>query len=258
MKALLLSIGMLFLVDPCSAQAPRIQLEYFHLDRGEILFNGDGIFRFPFTNIGEDTLIISSVKSSCGCLVPTYNRQPIAPGATDTIYGKYDTKRLGPIHKSMTITSNDPHEPRQLIRIRGIVREHPIPVRFFSTDSLPKGYHRSFHTPHQGKEIYVYLKDSQQQLSYRISESDSIMIAMENSSADMLTVNMAHLTSLKMVKWQETASPIQLSPNESILLHFVVVHRSKDTEEQLIENAILLIHDEPYELIFSEPYRFKR
>ena len=51
-------------------------------------------------------MIISNAKGSCGCTVPEWPKEPIAPGAKGTIKVKYDTKRSGPINKSVTISTN--------------------------------------------------------------------------------------------------------------------------------------------------------
>jgi hypothetical protein len=247
----------LVLSIPTLAQTPRLQLDYLYLDRGEIMFMGDPIFRFPFTNTGDDTLIIASVKSSCGCLVPSYNRQPIAPGATDTIYGKYDTRREGYFSKSMTISSNDPAEPTQIIRITGVVRNQSIPIRFFSTDSLPKNYHRTFYTKHHLKELRAWSENAIHTFSNEIKKSDSIEIHLENSSNDTLLIHLEKLNHLCIVKFLSTYKTVKLLPKESITLRFLVTNREEDAFEQKGETVEFIINDERYTLKFYYPYRFR-
>ena len=70
-------------------------------------------------------MIISNAKGSCGCTVPEWPKEPIAPGAKGTIRVKYDTNRPGPINKSVTITSNALNEPNKVIRIKGEVGTAP-------------------------------------------------------------------------------------------------------------------------------------
>ena len=74
---------------------------------------------FKFTNTGDEPLILNRCKGSCGCTVPQCDKDPIMPGATSSIKVKYDTKRVGPINKSVTITSNASNEPTKVIRIKG-------------------------------------------------------------------------------------------------------------------------------------------
>lgn len=91
-------------------------------DYGEIKQNGDGTCEFEFTNTGTEPLMISNAKGSCGCTVPEWPREPIAPGEKGVIKVKYDTKRVGPIGKSVTIQSN---APTKTLRIKGEVIAAP-------------------------------------------------------------------------------------------------------------------------------------
>ena len=90
-------------------------------DYGSITKNQDGRGIFRFVNTGDAPLVISQVKSSCGCLVPMWLRKPVQPGDTAIIGCRYDTKRVGPINKSMTVISNALNEPRLVVRIKGFV-----------------------------------------------------------------------------------------------------------------------------------------
>jgi hypothetical protein len=70
-------------------------------------------------------LIISKAQGSCGCTVPSWPKEPIAPGAKASITVKYDTKKAGAINKNVTITSNASNEPNKVIRIKGNVAPAP-------------------------------------------------------------------------------------------------------------------------------------
>lgn len=94
-------------------------------DYGTIKNGANGTCTFEFKNTGNAPLILSNAKGSCGCTVPTWPKEPIAPGATGVISVKYDTKRQGAINKSVTITSNATNEPNKVIRIKGTVLPAP-------------------------------------------------------------------------------------------------------------------------------------
>ena len=78
---------------------------------------------FKFTNAGKEPLIIQNAKGSCGCTVPKYPREPIAPGATGEIEVEYSPgKQKGSQTKTVTITANT--EPNQtILQIKANVEE---------------------------------------------------------------------------------------------------------------------------------------
>lgn len=81
-------------------------------------------YSFAFTNSGTEPLILSNVKASCGCTVPTWPREPIMPGAQGVIEVTYNTERRpGNFNKAITITSNA-QTPTKVIYIKGNVKAH--------------------------------------------------------------------------------------------------------------------------------------
>ncbi|MEX1002949.1 MAG: DUF1573 domain-containing protein [Crocinitomicaceae bacterium] len=94
-------------------------------DYGTITQGDDGSCVFTVTNTGKEPLIISLCKASCGCTVPVCPQEPIAPGASAEITVKYNTSKVGPINKSVTITSNATNEARKVVRIKGNVKAKP-------------------------------------------------------------------------------------------------------------------------------------
>ena len=77
-------------------------------------------YEFEFTNTGKEPLIISDAKGSCGCTVPQWPKEPIAPGKMGKIKVTYDSKRTGNIDKKVTITSNAKTNPKEIF-IKGSV-----------------------------------------------------------------------------------------------------------------------------------------
>ncbi|MCF8302067.1 MAG: DUF1573 domain-containing protein [Bacteroidales bacterium] len=100
--------------------APEITFEKTTHDYGTIHQNDDGTCEFEFTNTGKEPLVLSRVRSSCGCTVPTWPRKPILPGKTEVIEVKYNTHRIGRINKSVTVMSNAKNSP-VVLRIKGKV-----------------------------------------------------------------------------------------------------------------------------------------
>ena len=87
-------------------QGAEISFDKSTHDYGQIEKSANGECVFVFTNTGNQPLKISNAKGSCGCTVPQWPREEIAPGATGEIKVRYDTKRVGVINKSVTIQSN--------------------------------------------------------------------------------------------------------------------------------------------------------
>lgn len=102
-----------------------IEFEKDDHNYGDVPFEGNGTYSFKFTNTGSEPLMISDAKGSCGCTVPSWPRTPIAPGESSNIDVTYDTKRVGPISKSVTIMSNAVNTPVKVIRISGTVLAGP-------------------------------------------------------------------------------------------------------------------------------------
>lgn len=111
--------------------AAKIEFEEEVFDFGNIM-EGDVVEHvFKFKNTGNNPLIISKATGSCGCTVPEWPRDPIAPGQTGEIQVKFNSKgKEGEQDKRVTIQANTiPNNT--VIRIVGAVTVNP--------DSEPEG-----------------------------------------------------------------------------------------------------------------------
>jgi hypothetical protein len=75
-------------------------------DYGKIPYKGDGSYKFEFENTGNKPLVLTDVRSSCGCTVPKWSDKPIKPGDKGTVEVKYDTRRPGKFTKYVYVLSN--------------------------------------------------------------------------------------------------------------------------------------------------------
>lgn len=98
-------------------------------DFGNIPQGGNGECEFVFTNTGKEPLVINNCMGSCGCTVPQCPKEPILPGKKGVIKVKYDTNRVGPFVKSVTVNSNAKSGVVTL-QIKGTVEAKPVEEAF--------------------------------------------------------------------------------------------------------------------------------
>ncbi|MGW9685577.1 DUF1573 domain-containing protein [Flagellimonas sp. 2504JD1-5] len=120
-SVLMLFVGLLSLGTYAQEATAKIEFKSETIDYGEIAKGSDGVRVFEFTNTGTAPLVISNVKSSCGCTIPKKPEDPILPGKTGQIQVKYDTNRVGPIRKAITVTSNATTATK-VLKIKGTVK----------------------------------------------------------------------------------------------------------------------------------------
>ncbi|MFA0961718.1 DUF1573 domain-containing protein [Roseivirga sp. BDSF3-8] len=76
---------------------------------------------FSFTNTGEKPLVISNAAASCGCTVPSWPKDPIAPGETGEITARFNsTGKPNQQSKTITITANT-YPEKNVLRIKANV-----------------------------------------------------------------------------------------------------------------------------------------
>ena len=130
MKKIFAIIGIvaLFAVISCS-QTPQptasnegaaIEFETTAHDYGTIPLGGDGTFEFVFKNTGKAPLLLTNVRSSCGCTVPEWPKKPINKGEEAKIKVSYNTHITGTFSKSISVYSNVGKAPVVLV-IKGKV-----------------------------------------------------------------------------------------------------------------------------------------
>ena len=128
---MLLFAGVAKAQDTKVQNGPEIEFEKVVHDYGDVPYNGNGECEFRFTNTGNEPLLVQKPKSSCGCTIPSWPKEPILPGESEVIKVTYRTNRVGNINKTVTVTSNAISNPTVVLRITGRVLEQP-------TEAMPE------------------------------------------------------------------------------------------------------------------------
>lgn len=92
-------------------------------DFGIMAKGADATYTFIAKNTGDQPLLIERCQASCGCTVPNWDTNPIAPGASTEITVKYDSNRLGVFSKTITVISNSVNNPQLVLSIKGEIKE---------------------------------------------------------------------------------------------------------------------------------------
>ena len=103
---------------------PLITFKTLTLEVGEIPYGSQEPFVFEFKNTGKDPIIVTNVQTSCGCTTAEKPTEPVQKGKSSKIAVKYDTKRVGPFTKTITVTTNVQVEPI-VLTIKGTVQAAP-------------------------------------------------------------------------------------------------------------------------------------
>ncbi|MDY8137820.1 DUF1573 domain-containing protein [Aquimarina sp. 2201CG5-10] len=114
--------------DASNAEFPVMTFAQKEHDFGTIN-EGDVVeHKFTFTNTGKAPLVIVSAKGSCGCTVPEWPKEPIAPGATGEMLVKFNSNGKPNLqNKQVTITANT-EAGKEILKIKAMVTPKAQPA----------------------------------------------------------------------------------------------------------------------------------
>ncbi len=102
------------------AEGPTTKIEFKEkeYDFGKIKQETTNKKIFKFKNTGTEPLTVLNAVGSCGCTIPTFSKEPIAPGKTGEIVVEYKPgSQEGSQSKSITVTANtEPKTTMLMIR----------------------------------------------------------------------------------------------------------------------------------------------
>ncbi len=120
--------------NPISAEMPddtinvaKMQFDTELYEFGNVKQGAKVDHTFTFTNVGTQPLIISNARSTCGCTVPEWPKEPIAPGESGTISVSFDTKGKKDIQKKPVIVTANTWPKETRVHISGFVEAPDTP-----------------------------------------------------------------------------------------------------------------------------------
>ena len=121
----IVSVVFLILIFSCNTKLEKLQNTKMSIETsihnfGNIPAKKEVTTIFIFENTGEHPLLISDVKTSCGCTVPEWPKEKIKSGNKGEIKVIYDAKYPGRFTKTISVFYNGKDSPKELI-IKGEV-----------------------------------------------------------------------------------------------------------------------------------------
>ncbi|MBO7571204.1 MAG: DUF1573 domain-containing protein [Bacteroidales bacterium] len=139
MKKLFLVFLVLSLAVAVSAQTKQPQISWEKTTHNFGVFKEEAGLQtaiFEFTNVGEEPLVLTNVKASCGCTATDYTKEPIQKGKKGFVKASYNPQnRPGKFNKTITVTTNC-EAPTTILTITGEVTAREKTVE----DYYPKDF----------------------------------------------------------------------------------------------------------------------
>ena len=138
--------------DAVSGDLPVITFDKSEHDFGEIE-NGTPVETvFSYTNTGKAPLVVTNIKSSCGCTVPQdWSKEPLAPGASANFTVKFNGKGTNKVSKTVTVTANT-EKGTETVKISAFIKPDPnaAPQKGTSIIQQPAATKTSTQPGHEG------------------------------------------------------------------------------------------------------------
>ena len=107
-------------------RGPRISFTENSFDFGEITQGTKVEHVFEFENVGNEPLILSDVRTTCGCTAPEWPRDPIAPGKKARLKVVFNsTGKMGMQNKVITVMSNAVNNPERVKIVTNVTPPDP-------------------------------------------------------------------------------------------------------------------------------------
>lgn len=146
MKHLFVLLSLVLMATLSVKAQPRLEFEHTTQEMGTLLWHHPRTATFKVTNKGTQDLLITNVRTDCGCTDAEWTTTPIGPGGSGMIKATYDAEMLGHFNKGLAVYTNLDDKPHYL-QLVGVVAmndavehtpEYPYKVGdyYLSTDDI--------------------------------------------------------------------------------------------------------------------------
>jgi hypothetical protein len=132
-------LGTLWSLNVQAQDDAQINFEKTTHEFGQLEKGAPAEFAFSFTNTSDGPVTLTRVKASCGCTTPSWTREPVAPGETGEIKVKYNTTRVGPFTKTVTVNYGEEGTRPVILYIKGNVSSGPSVAEVANVYQRPMG-----------------------------------------------------------------------------------------------------------------------
>lgn len=207
-------------------------------DFGVVARGSEQHFTFQFKNLYKEDVVIRSVRSSCGCTTPSFQRMPVKSLETGTIVAHYNTRTMtGARGATLTISFEKPFPAEVQLSVAGFIRPdvffQPARVEFGEVKS-GQASERIMTVSHQGSpnwqivdvrcvhDYFEVMLPSRQvdqgRVSYRMQVrlTESAPVGYLNDQLVLVTNDQEH-KEIRLAVDGKVVSPLSVSPSTLLL-----------------------------------------
>ncbi len=135
-------------------------------DFGYVPIDYTMIYTVPLENLGQDSLRIVSLKSSCECTRPKVETEFLPPGESTPLIISYNTKNFyGPQSRFVEVNTSDPYAQERIVQFQAVVGGHPAEM-----DMLPRSV---FNLPGSGVDTVKIRNTAAKNLNFTVVYQDT-------------------------------------------------------------------------------------
>lgn len=105
------------------AVGPKASWDKTTYDLGDVAFMVPKDAEFVLTNSGNEPLLITYARASCGCTNLNYSEEPVLPGKTTKLSVTYNGSGSGQFMKTITVQTNADERPVTLQITGNVVKK---------------------------------------------------------------------------------------------------------------------------------------